>query len=236
MEIFFAFFVTVFLALVTDLGERWDALSEPPDWSNLGLGRQWFGILVLAADLLGLILSGLSLPLSFGSWASVPIITCFAFVVIALVTSFVNRRGWWPKASQREKGGSIRHWKTALLLAAFIGAFFLGTFFRADDNSEPLVKWSRYHVEATQTNGAGFVNVCASPSPCTGKNPIGRMREGEPVYIECQLKGEPAETIAGDKSWIWDRLEAGGFVSDLFVSTPGEGRFSARIDRCVPWK
>jgi hypothetical protein len=105
-----------------------------------------------------------------------------------------------------------------------------------DHNSEQVVGSSRYHVEGTKTNGAGFLNVCPEPSPCAGKSPGGRLYEGDPVYIECQARGDVAKSKGGQTSRIWDRLYSGGFVSDLFVSTQGAGRFSKGLPRCTPWK
>src|SRR5262249_23216679 len=114
-------------------------------------------------------------------------------------------------------------------------AFIVGTLFHTEDDAPPPIVVSPYHVEGTKTNGSGFVNECSEPSPCAGKDPVGRLREGDPVYIECQTTGDLVRSIATDHSRIWDRLDSGVFVSDLFVSTPGEGRFSSGIPRCSSW-
>jgi hypothetical protein len=236
MEILFPFFAAFLMGSVTNLGKAWDSLPEPPAHSNLRLGKQGFEIAVVVADIFGLVLSGLSLALDLGSWVLIPILPCFALTVFALAILIASLRGWSRQYRQSHKPHPIQWLKVAALGATFVGAFYLGTLFSADHSSEKVVEWSPYHVEGTKTNGSGFLNECPEPSPCAGKNPVGRLREGDPAYVECQIKGDPAETIAGETSRIWDRLESGAFVSDLFVSTPGADRFSKEMDRCTRWK
>lgn len=236
MDVLFPFFAAFLIGSVTNLGEAWDSLPESASRSNLWLGKQGFEITVVVASLVGLTLSGLSLALGLGSWVLIPIILCFALTAFALATLIANRRGWSPRPRQPSGPHPSQWLKVAVLGGTFVGTFYLGTLFSADHNSEKVVQWSPYNVQGTQANGSGFLNECPEPSPCAGKDPTGQLREGDPVYVECQIKGDIAETIGGETSRIWDRLDSGAFVSDLFVSTPGSGRFSKEIDRCTPWQ
>lgn len=236
MAILFTFFATVLAGLVSNIGEAWDALPESPNRSNLGLGKQRFGIAVLAADIFGLGLSFLSLAAGIQAWIFIPIIPCFVLTLFALASLVVNRWGWLPPSRQRHGAQSLQWLKMTTVAAILVGAFIVGTLFSADHNSEQVVRWSRYHVEGTKTNGAGFLNECPEPSPCAGKNPVGRLYDGDPVYIECQTLHHLAKSKGGQTSRIWDRLYSGAFVSDLFVSTYGAGRFSKGLPRCTTWK
>jgi len=63
---------------------------------------------------------------------------------------------------------------------------------------------------------------------------LGTAREGQQVAVVCQTTGETARAADGAESTIWDRLSTGGFVSDLYLTTPGVGRFSPPLRRCPP--
>ncbi len=52
------------------------------------------------------------------------------------------------------------------------------------------------------------------------------------VDVECQIAGELTVGPSGQTSGIWDRLTTGGFVSDLYLTTPAIGQFSAVLPRC----
>jgi hypothetical protein len=63
---------------------------------------------------------------------------------------------------------------------------------------------------------------------------LGTAGEGQQVEVVCQAIGETARAADGTESAIWDRLSTGNFVSDLYLSTPGVGRFSPPLKRCPP--
>jgi cutinase len=63
---------------------------------------------------------------------------------------------------------------------------------------------------------------------------LGTVGDGEQVAVVCQTTGETARAADGTESAIWDRLSTGNFVSDLYLTTPGVGRFSALLKRCPP--
>lgn len=171
-------------------------------------------------------------------WARIPLVICLVVTFVAVTILGPVRWG------SRELGRSLhvqglsllkRLIKVGAAFAAFAVAFALGGYLDKDADSRSPAVVATYHVEGTDTNGSGFLNLCEEPAPCAGANPVGRLNEGDPVLIDCQLKGKQAKSKSGDVSYIWDRLDSEGFVSDLFVSTSGAGRFSPGIPRCVPW-
>lgn len=171
-------------------------------------------------------------------WARIPLGICL--VVTLGAVAILSPVGWGSHElgrSLQAQGSSLlkRLIKVGAALAAFAVAFALGGYLDKDADSRSPTVVAKYHVEGTDTNGSGFLNLCEEPAPCAGENPVGRLSEGDPVLIDCQLKGKQVESKSGDVSYIWDRLGSEGFVSDLFVSTSGAGRFSRGIPRCVPW-
>jgi hypothetical protein len=59
-------------------------------------------------------------------------------------------------------------------------------------------------------------------------------RDGTVVDVVCQSTGEgvgpsPSGHVSSN---IWDRLDTGGWVTDLYLDTPGAGAFSPPIPRC----
>jgi hypothetical protein len=63
---------------------------------------------------------------------------------------------------------------------------------------------------------------------------VGNRAEGAEVDIVCQTTGEPVgpSPTTGNSSTIWDRLTAGGWISDLYVTTPNVGTWSPPIPQC----
>jgi hypothetical protein len=62
---------------------------------------------------------------------------------------------------------------------------------------------------------------------------VGRLlKDTTRVYVVCQKRGGLMTAVDGTRSRIWDLLSSGGWVSDLYLLTPGEGDFSPQIERC----
>lgn len=65
-----------------------------------------------------------------------------------------------------------------------------------------------------------------------GRNfgPIGHLRSGQRMIIECQTVGQ---SINGYK--VWDKISypKAGWVLDRYTSTPGQGKFTPEIPKCV---
>ncbi len=96
------------------------------------------------------------------------------------------------------------------------------------DQSEAL---GLFEVRGTDTDHIGTVNECATPKRC-GIHNIGRIREGERVEIECQVRGGVVKAEDGRSSSIWDRLTNGAYVTDLYISTPVKDAFTPKLGVC----
>jgi hypothetical protein len=91
-----------------------------------------------------------------------------------------------------------------------------------------------FHVYGTCADGACGLKVRSAPRYSGDRYPIGVKYDGDPVRIACQLTGESVgpSPNSGVSSAIWDRLVGGGWVSDLYVDTPGTGSYSEGLPRC----
>jgi hypothetical protein len=90
-----------------------------------------------------------------------------------------------------------------------------------------------YSVYGTCADGACGLRVRSGPG-YSGFPQIGRLSDGDGIAIVCQTTGEtvgPSPTT-GNSSAIWDRLSSGGYVSDLYVTTPAIGQFTPGIPSC----
>ena len=73
-------------------------------------------------------------------------------------------------------------------------------------------------------------NVNMRTGPSQGAQSGGLLTPGSAVSIVCQVQGQMVNW--GKDSNIWDQLDNGLYISDLFVTTPGVGVFSPGIDTC----
>jgi hypothetical protein len=78
-------------------------------------------------------------------------------------------------------------------------------------------------VARTCGSGGGgdcFLAIRTSP---TGSAPeVGRVLEGQPIVVECQVEGEAVgSTVLGRSGTAWDRTPAGTYVAAVFVDAPG---------------
>jgi hypothetical protein len=80
------------------------------------------------------------------------------------------------------------------------------------------------HCGLTKRSGPGF----------SGYDALGTLNDGDAVNIACQKEGETVgpSPATGNSSNIWDRLDDGSWISDLYTTTPGAGTFTAGIPRC----
>jgi hypothetical protein len=91
----------------------------------------------------------------------------------------------------------------------------------------------RYFVTDTCADGSCGLKIEDGPG-YANHTQIGTKYDGDPVDIVCQDRGElvgPSPSN-GSVSDIWDRLDSGGWVSDLYVTTPVVGDFSPPIPHC----
>lgn len=63
---------------------------------------------------------------------------------------------------------------------------------------------------------------------------LSTLNDGDTVQIVCQSMGEAVgpSPSTGAVSAVWDRLDSGGWISDLYVNTPNIGQFSPPIPVC----
>jgi hypothetical protein len=90
-----------------------------------------------------------------------------------------------------------------------------------------------YHVMGTCEDGACGLNVRSGPG-YSNYAMVGTLAANAEVDIVCQAAGEtvgPSPTT-GNSSAIWDKLTSGGWVSDLYISTPNVGTWSPPIPQC----
>src|ERR1022692_1790231 len=94
-----------------------------------------------------------------------------------------------------------------------------------------------YHVFHTCANGhQGALNVRAWPD--TSSPVTGHLHDDDPVQIACQTAGQPETNSHGITTDVWDNLAQGGYVTDLYINTPGSPvtggstGFTASIPRC----
>jgi uncharacterized protein YraI len=75
-----------------------------------------------------------------------------------------------------------------------------------------------YHVYAVSTR----LNVRSGPG--MRFRAVGSMTNGTPLQIACQTHGDwVGRGIPGTPSNTWDKLASGGWISDYYTDTPGEG-------------
>lgn len=90
-----------------------------------------------------------------------------------------------------------------------------------------------YQVIGTCLDGACGLKVRSGPG-YTNYAQIGTVYDGNTVQVTCQASGEMVgpSRATGRSSAIWDRLNTGGWVSDLYVNTPAIGDWTPGIPRC----
>jgi hypothetical protein len=90
-----------------------------------------------------------------------------------------------------------------------------------------------YHVMDTCADGACGLNIRSGPG-YSDYTLIGVLAEGAEVAIICQVLGQIVgpSPATGNSSGIWDQLTSGGWVSDLYISTPNVGTWSPPIPQC----
>jgi len=80
-------------------------------------------------------------------------------------------------------------------------------------------------LRSYRVTSSGTLNVRSGPS--SAYPIIGSLASGSTVSLICQARGQTVGTTS-----VWDRISTGGFVSDLYVSTPSSTTFSAPLQRC----
>jgi hypothetical protein len=90
-----------------------------------------------------------------------------------------------------------------------------------------------YRVAGTCANGRCGLNVHSRPR--TQARRVGQLRDRDVITIVCQSSGGLVRAeYAPQRSRVWDQLDDGNWVSDLFVTTGGPiGGFDPDLPRCA---
>jgi hypothetical protein len=90
-----------------------------------------------------------------------------------------------------------------------------------------------YRVYGTCADGHCGLTVRSGPGYSSYAS-LGAMNEGAEVDVVCQTAGEDVgpSPATGASSTIWDEITSGGWVSDLYLTTPNVGTWSPPIPRC----
>ena len=73
-------------------------------------------------------------------------------------------------------------------------------------------------------------HTCRSQQPCglnirsgpgTSYEVLGQLQNNQTVQIVCQTAGQLETNAKGVSTYVWDQLLQGGYVSDLYIDTPG---------------
>jgi hypothetical protein len=101
-----------------------------------------------------------------------------------------------------------------------VGLFLLLSFTSATKTSIGAV----YHVYGTCAAGAGQTcGLNERRRPTVHSEPRGQLRDGDGVAVLCQTVGEKQTNPNGVSTDIWDKLDTGAYVTDLYVDTPQIG-------------
>lgn len=97
----------------------------------------------------------------------------------------------------------------------------------------PPPAYYSYRVFGTCADGACGLKIRNGPG-YTNYQQIGVLSDGDELRIVCQARGERVgpSPRTGNSSSIWDRLQGGGWVSDLYATTPNVDQFSPPIPQC----
>lgn len=98
----------------------------------------------------------------------------------------------------------------------------------------PLVPpYYAYQAMGTCADGACGLYIRSGPG-YSNYAVIGSVRDGDELDVVCQAAGELVgpSPKTGKSSAIWDRLTNGGWVSDLYATTPNVGTWSPPIPQC----
>lgn len=166
------------------------------------------------------------------------VIVCSAFLALLLivaaraVTSTRNARPVEADSTSPPVGGHTKHASTRLRVAMSHGAgLFFGMvvgaslFLLLGPTSPTKARVGTvYHVYGTCAAGAGHTcGLNERRRPTTHSEPRGQLRDGVGVAVVCQTVGEKQTNSNGVSTDIWDKLDTGAYVTDLYVDTPQIG-------------
>lgn len=177
-------------------------------------------ILLVILGLLGTLLSLILTPPRWIEWiifADV-IVTLLGVTALAfdVLLARIDTRTWLRVASVLV---------SAAVCAALVKAFFF--------DHRTAVHFGSYTVAGTCADLTCRLRQHVAPSTESSFAGAKLLRDGTKVRIRCQVVGGPVYLHHGHgASVIWDQLENGRYVSDLFLNTARYGTFDPALQRC----
>ncbi|MGH9281287.1 MAG: toll/interleukin-1 receptor domain-containing protein [Acidimicrobiales bacterium] len=90
----------------------------------------------------------------------------------------------------------------------------------------------RFKITGTCELNPSKCGVAVMAEPDVGSKRVGEVRENQSVLVVCQAQGQLIEnTTKTRESKVWDQVEGGGFISDMYVLT-GADDFLPSLARC----
>lgn len=191
------------------------------------------GIVVLCGEMVALYV--LLLSQQAPGWAQVivswALLAGFAIVFGAAVRA-VRRRGKTVPAGRIQAVATLGAIVVAAGVVAVLYALDVKGF------ATTLIKPSSNRLEPGQFY---VVGTCAATrcklyerlEPNRDRPHVGEWRDGEVVKIVCQIEGDRiVHPVTGDSTFVWNKLDNGHYVTDLFVQTPGDP-WTHGLPRCL---
>jgi hypothetical protein len=193
-------------------------------------GRAVVVVLFAVALVAGEAASTIALAIGRGSRALfIATLFCAAATVIPAVIQAV-----WVAASHfpSEVRKKVVRISAAALTLVLVGALVVGQLSQSSEATRPstLNLPKQFRVYGTCVSGSCGLNKRARPD--TRSMRVGVLHDGDRVAVRCQTQGTRVTAEPGHTSLLWDQLDDGSFVSDLFVSTPESGDYSEGIALC----
>lgn len=175
---------------------------------------------VLAALLLGELVSlAVLLDPPPSDFAQVFVAICLAISVIGVPILVVL--AMWDEHLRKLRRSLIAVFVTLIAMLVIAGGYLASVAVR----TSPAQRL--YHVYGTCASGECGLNERSAPR--VNARSLGKLRDGDEVSIVCQTIGGEVPDPQGGSSIVWDRLESGAYITDVYVDTPPAG---SEIDLC----
>jgi hypothetical protein len=223
------------------LGDALDTSKPPPTASTSP--TQW---LVVGVTLVGVVLSAITIATGSTVLLLVDCVVFTFFLVLGVYSYAPEVQRWWAaRSSNAQIGIATGGVAVMALLVGGVALLLPAPSTKAGPKRTTNVAALRAKLLATYGgHGYSVYGTCVTsdncglnerPKPDDHAEPMGaRHQEGRPLTVVCQAKGTVVVDPPDQRSAIWDRLDNGKWITDLYVKTPGsaKGEFSQEIERC----